>query len=707
MKFNISKIINKVFQILMVIGLLTEGFFVCRYDAVTMKEVSVIMIGDSYGQMSFGGVRDGQTVDDHQRNDGDANVWTGRLAGNLELSDTLVDSIKSPKTNCKINIYEDNLLYSAGGRGFISYVNDTDYQTMIEELPQYIDASKVRLVILGGGANDSKWPNTEKLERMTKELVETAHSLYPNAKIVIAQLGWGKYAEGTLPDEYVNNPNWYDKIQKGAVQIAEDLERICQMYDYVLYVGNVGKDALSGHEDEYFTGYNSPDTTLYDPIHPNYLGEQALADQIYKKLIESDISYLCEDCLGHNWSQWEMVREKTCLESGIEKRICSRCQKEDTKEESATGHNWSRWNHDEDSITHTHICLNDNSHTETEPCVFHETARGNGTITYTCSVCNYSYTETLQSIIDGITRICGVNRFSTNSAIISVYRESRNNTKENAIILASSRDFPDALSGSYVAYYLDAPVVIIEEGRNTVIEQIREMLEKDGTIYVLGGEAAVTDGCLSDLKDSEFNIKRLSGDNRYLTNIEILKYVSENDNEKINRLIVATGKDFADSLSVSSTGLPLLLVNDNGLYDYQIDFLNMYLDDAEIIIVGGTKAVNKQIEDQLKQYGKVKRIYGDNREKTSVEIAKLFFPDTHSAILVYSRNYPDALCGGPLAQFYGIPVLLTNDVNSKVTKEYCSTNGINRGYALGGEKVLPDSVVEEVFGNKIKTVIER
>ena len=69
----------------------------------------------------------------------------------------------------------------------------------------------------------------------------------------------------------------------------------------------------------------------------------------------------------------------------------------------ATGHKWGEWKHDaataEASATHTRVCANDASHTETKACDFTSQVTQNQTsdlpeiTTYTCKDCGYFYTK--------------------------------------------------------------------------------------------------------------------------------------------------------------------------------------------------------------------------------------------------------------------------------------------------------------------------
>lgn len=79
----------------------------------------------------------------------------------------------------------------------------------------------------------------------------------------------------------------------------------------------------------------------------------------------------------------------------------------------ATGHAWGQWKHDaataEASATHTRVCANDASHTQTKACDFTSQVTQNQTsdqpeiTTYTCKDCGYSYTKETAPALAGVT----------------------------------------------------------------------------------------------------------------------------------------------------------------------------------------------------------------------------------------------------------------------------------------------------------------
>jgi len=198
---------------------------------------------------------------------------------------------------------------------------------------------------------------------------------------------------------------------------------------------------------------------------------------------------------------------------------------------------------------------------------------------------------------------------------------------------------------------------------------------------------------------------RLSGGSRFDPNLAIQTEAGITDEE----LLIARGYEFADSLSASATGLPILLVNEvtGELTDMQITCLET-LKNNKITILGGTLAISEELEAKIEAIvgHDVDRVYGTRREDTSVEIAKRYFPESDFAVVAYSRKCPDGLCGGPLAYAKKAPLLLTNTGAEDAANGYVTANGIHSGYVLGGTLVVSDKTAREVFGLSDDAVIE-
>ena len=294
-----------------------------------------------------------------------------------------------------------------------------------------------------------------------------------------------------------------------------------------------------------------------------------------------------------------------------------------------------------------------------------------------------------------VSRISGNDRYETAFAIADELKQVLGVEKFDSVVLASSETFADALAGSYLAAVENAPILIGKaKYADKVCAYLNENLAPGGTVYILGGENAVP-GSILDSLTVDYTPVRLAGEDRYGTNLEILKAAPVSGD-----LLVATGRDFADSLSASATGLPILLVNGKegkSLTEEQKTFLSAV--SGTIYIIGGESAVPADLQAEIVAASgkRVQRISGSSRYETSVEIAETFLRGSDSAVLAYASTYPDGLCGGPLAYAMGAPLLLTKNGKTEATA-YAEERFIAAGAVLGGESLISDETVRTVFG---------
>lgn len=286
-------------------------------------------------------------------------------------------------------------------------------------------------------------------------------------------------------------------------------------------------------------------------------------------------------------------------------------------------------------------------------------------------------------------RYAGSNRYKTALLAADALKKSMNKDKFDNIVIACGDDYPDALSGGYLAAKKNAPIILVNDScKENVINYVRKNLSKGGKAYILGGKGVVSSGFEKELRKIA-TVKRLYGDDRYETNLAVL----EESGVKKEDLLICSGNDFADSLSASSLGKPILLVNDR-LTGMQ----KTYLDDIElsgVFLIGGVGAVNKNIGQECKKYSDTTRIAGMNRYTTSVAVARAFFGDWNkAAILAYGSNFPDGLSGGSLAASMQSPVLLINNINYDAAEVYCEEISLKKAAAMGGKTLISDETVK-------------
>ena len=191
----------------------------------------------------------------------------------------------------------------------------------------------------------------------------------------------------------------------------------------------------------------------------------------------------------------------------------------------------------------------------------------------------------------------------------------------------------------------------------------------------------------------------MAGNTRFDTCLEVPKEAGLNGKE----ILVCSGMGYADALSASALGKPVLLVNapGNEKTDKLTDAQKEYLKDGgyTFYIIGDEGVVSAKIESELKNYGTVeKRVYGETRHETSAEVAKAFFQNPENVTLTYSMGFADGLCGGVLASKLNAPLLLVHPQNTAAATEYVQANGVKSGIVFGGADVVPDETARTVFG---------
>ena len=256
--------------------------------------------------------------------------------------------------------------------------------------------------------------------------------------------------------------------------------------------------------------------------------------------------------------------------------------------------------------------------------------------------------------------------------------------------MANGTNFADALAGSYLAAKKNAPILMTDGKNSTAIKTyIKNHVNLGGTVYILGGTKAVSNKVLEGL--TGYTFIRLAGNDRYGTNLEILKEAGVTNEE----IIVATGTGFADSLSASASGKPILLVGKKLSAEQKAYLASVQT--QQYYVIGGTSAVSAALAKEVEAYGAVKRIGGSTRYQTSVMVAEQFFNDATQAVVAYGRNFPDGLCGGPLAYAMEAPLILTENSKAADAVAFTTTRKIASGVVLGGAGLVSNETTQKIF----------
>jgi len=336
---------------------------------------------------------------------------------------------------------------------------------------------------------------------------------------------------------------------------------------------------------------------------------------------------------------WKVTQEPTCEESGVRSNACMVCGLTETETIDELGHNYSNG-----------LCANCG---DTVPV-----------------------------------RISGENRYETSLLIADALKQELSVERFDTVVVANGTNFADALAGSYLANRKQAPILLAGGNQETLKNYIRENLNEGGTIYLLGGVDSLPASLTNGL--DAFDIRRLEGANRYETNLKILEEAGIDGQE----ILVCSGTGFADSLSASAVQKPILLVGKN-LTGSQKELLATSM--GKFTIIGGVNSVSASVEAALEAYGTVERIGGASRYETSILVAQHYFDAPSAAVVAGALNFPDGLCGGPLAGALHAPLILTASGNEAKAASYVAEHGISRGIILGGSAMVSDKSVGIVF----------
>ena len=290
----------------------------------------------------------------------------------------------------------------------------------------------------------------------------------------------------------------------------------------------------------------------------------------------------------------------------------------------------------------------------------------------------------------GLERIAGATRFETSMAIADKLKEKLGVEKFDNVVITNGEGFADALSATYLAKVKNTPILIVNESTaDEISEYVKKNAAENANIYIIGGEGAVSKKIADKIPGKKI---RLHGASRFETNLEVLKAAGVEDQD----IAFCNAYNFADALSVSAAGKPVMLV-DNSLDSAQIAYLKT-LKSKKFYLIGGQNVVSKAVENEVSKLGKVERIAGSDRFATSRAVAEKFFTGEHKkAYLTYGFNFPDGLCVGVLCAVDNSPLLLVSNENMDEAAAYITNAKVQKCIVLGGDNLISSEVASKLL----------
>jgi putative cell wall-binding protein len=272
-----------------------------------------------------------------------------------------------------------------------------------------------------------------------------------------------------------------------------------------------------------------------------------------------------------------------------------------------------------------------------------------------------THTATLDVSSDAVLRVQGSDRVAT-AIDASQFLFGDAPSGAEAVVLARSDLFPDALAGVPLAAASSGPLLITPptELDSRVAAEIQRTLPVDKPVYLLGGTGALSQAVEDQVKALGYStVIRLAGPDRFATALAIAVQVEQVLGGAPSVVLVATGRNFPDALAAGAAagiGGVVVLSNDATLPQPVRDYVvhKQQVDNALVATVGGPAVPSYPDADAA--------ISGADRYQTAALVADFFFGGTGPVVagLATGANFPDALSGGAVMALLGGPMLLTN-----------------------------------------------
>jgi putative cell wall-binding protein len=307
--------------------------------------------------------------------------------------------------------------------------------------------------------------------------------------------------------------------------------------------------------------------------------------------------------------------------------------------------------------------------------------------------------------IDPVINIAGTTRYET------AVKASQAAFPDGAetVVIATGRNWPDALGGSALAGVLDGPILLV--ATDSVPDVVSTELTRLGAkrAVIVGGELAVGAPVAGALAASNLTVERIAGTSRYQTaDLVARRVITELGDAFDGTAFVATGGAYADAVAcaplAAAKGWPLYLAHPtSGITPATKTAMQGV---TRALVLGGDLAVSESVKATLEAdlgAANVTRLAGDSRYATAVAISA--YGVEHAGLswdrvgIATGQAYPDALAGGVLQGEAGSVMLLTRTASlSPETQSALGTNkaAITTVTYFGGDLAVSQAVRTQV-----------
>jgi YVTN family beta-propeller protein len=246
-----------------------------------------------------------------------------------------------------------------------------------------------------------------------------------------------------------------------------------------------------------------------------------------------------------------------------------------------------------------------------------------------------------------VSRRSGIDRFGTATAISGAAYDPQG---ADAVVLARSDTYPDALVGAPFAASKNAPL-LYTSGLSlpaATSAEITRVLAPGKTVYLLGGTSAIPTSVATQLTGMGYVVTRLSGADRYATAVAVADAMGDP-----SVVFLATAGNYADALAAGPAAAvakgAILLTAGNTLPAETSAYLQAH-SGSDYAIGGPAAAADPSAS----------AISGADRYATAALVAQQFFAAPTTVGLASGTTFADALPAAAYLARVGGPLLLTD-----------------------------------------------
>lgn len=311
-------------------------------------------------------------------------------------------------------------------------------------------------------------------------------------------------------------------------------------------------------------------------------------------------------------------------------------------------------------------------------------------------------------------RLSGLDRYATAAATAEYAYTGVTVTKS---ILASGESYADALTASALSGAVTAPIFLTAKDALPAVTAaaMGRVMGTNKTVYVVGGENAVSAGVVTTLTGLGYVVTRISGADRYATAAAVAAKISSlatigSLNGKVT-CILASGQGYADALSAGplahSSILPILLTEPNSLTAATSAAITAR-GCKQMMIVGGEASVSAAVAtaaDALTGVSVI-RVSGADRYATSVAIANKAYASAADGGFAWAKvevaiargdSFADGLAASQLARGTNRTLLLVQAdmIPAGVSALLTAKGGtLNKIHVVGGLTAIPAATAQ-------------